>query len=83
MVKAKHLKILITKDEVAVVDLSMPARCARWIIELVPSELLSKIKERGIDLEIIQAKFIAQEELYPCELFELVLPEKKIKIWLE
>lgn len=81
--KAKHLRILVIRDGQEKANVSMPAATAKWFIDFISDDLLEKIKERGIDLESIQANLKSQEEIHPQKIFELNTEEKNIRVWLE
>jgi hypothetical protein len=80
---ATKLKILVLKNNETVVDLSMPAISATWIIDLMPQDVLRKISEKGIDLKSIQDSLSSEKQLLKQSIFELITPEKTIKVWLE
>jgi len=83
VIEAKYLKIKIVRDDVTTVDLSLPAKSCRWMMELIPNEVLLKIKERGIDLALIEEKFNNQKILFPEEIMVIKTEEKIISIYLE
>ncbi len=84
-IEASHLRISISKMGKTTVDLSFPAHCARWIMEMIPDDLLVKIRRKGIPLDAIQDRLFNMPVLSPCDLFHLedIEEEKKIKVWLE
>ncbi len=83
MVVAKKLKIVVSRNQVQTVNLSLPANSCRWIIDLIPDDILIKIKERGIDIEKIQNEFKSADVLVPKSILNIETEEKIIQIYLE
>jgi hypothetical protein len=80
---AAHLRVTVRKEQTVTVDVSLPARSAGWLIELIPGDVVSKIKEEGIPLEEIQADLASRAELAPQKIFELVERHRSVSVWLE
>ncbi len=79
---SQYLKIDVKKGNGNRVTLTMPARVAERLEEVMDPPILEAIKKQNIDLDEIQIRtrrsgFIAQT------IFEFEDPERKVKVWLE
>jgi len=79
---SQYLKIDVKKGNGNRVTLTMPARVAENLEEVMDPPILESIKKQNIDLDEIQLRtrrsgFIAQT------VFEFEDPERKVKVWLE
>lgn len=81
--KASNLRVLVEKQNETVVDVSLPAHSARWLIELIPDDVIRKIYAEGIPLKEIQDNLAKQEILYSMDIFKLEEKERRITVWLE
>jgi hypothetical protein len=81
--EAQYLRVCVTKNNNRVVDVSLPAKSARWLIELIPDDVTSKIKEEGIPIEEIQLDLSKRIELMPQKIFKLIEPHREVEVWLE
>ena len=81
--EATYLRLTVVREQKKTVDLRFPAASARWIIDLIPDDILEKIKVSGVSIEEIQNKLIKSEKLVPQKLFSLEEPDRTITVWLE
>lgn len=81
--EASHLRVQVNREANTVVDVALPARSARWLIELIPDDVISKIREEGIPLNEIQENLNQVSVLTPCDIFTLREPTREVKVWLE
>lgn len=81
--KASNLRVLVQRNNENVVDVSLPAHSARWLIELIPDDVISKIYAEGIPLKEIQDNLAKQEILYATDIFKLEEQDRKIIVWLQ
>lgn len=81
--RASLLRVIVEREAVTTVDVSLPARSAGWLIELIPQDVVTKIKAEGIPIEDIQADLASKASLYPQKIFDLYEPHRSVKVWLE
>jgi hypothetical protein len=81
--EASHLRVTVTRGEETTVDAALPAHSARWLMELIPEDVLTQIYKEGIPIEKIQEDLSQQKVLFPRKIFTLTEPHRAIDIWLE
>lgn len=81
--EASNLRVTVSRNQEITVDVSLPARSARWLIELIPSDVVCKIRAEGIPLDDIQSDLAASKELVPQKIFTLTEPNREVTVWLE
>ena len=81
--EASQLRVQVSRDQQTVVDVSLPAQSARWLMELIPDDVLAKIKEEQIPIQDIQNFLAEAAKLIPCSIFTLEEPARQVKVWLE
>lgn len=81
--KAQNLRVSVTKNGERVVDVALPARSARWLIDLIPEDVLIKIRSEGIPIEAIQSDLATRDVLVPQGIFELKEAHRVVQVWLE
>lgn len=79
---ADHLHVRVLKLGVETVRVSLPAKSARWLIELIPEDVVEKIRAEQIPLDAILEELKEQEVLYPRAIFKLEEPERIVEVWL-
>ncbi len=80
---ASNLRVEVQKQGQVAVDVTLPAKSARWLISVIPSEVLDKIRDEKIPIDLIQEDLAASETLYAQSLFSLQDAERKVTVWLE
>lgn len=80
---ASLLRVSVQKNKETVVDVSLPANSARWLIDLIPGDVVFKIKSEGIPLDAIQLDLASRSELLPQKIFILDEPNRTVSVWLE
>lgn len=80
---ATALRVRVSRNQETVVDVSLPARCAGWLMDLIPDDVITKIKAEGIPLDEIQADLAAKQELSPQKIFVLQETSRVVDVWLE
>ena len=80
---AKNLRVTVTREAVRTVDVYLPADSARWLIELIPENVLTKIRAEGIPIERIQDDLAARAQLTPQPIFSLSEAHRSVDVWLE
>lgn len=83
MKEASSLRLTVVRGQTKTVDLSFPAVSARWLIDLIPNEVVEKITASGVLLENIQKKLASSQHLAPQKIFILEEPDRTIRVWLE
>lgn len=80
---ASYLRVTVSKGEKVVVDVSLPAKSAGWLIELIPEDVLSKIRSEGIPIEEIQKDLSQMNQYFPQKIFLLSESHRTVNVWLE
>ena len=80
---AQALRVTVKRAETTTVDVTLPAKSAGWLIDLIPDDVVQKIRAEGIPLDDIQADLASREKLIPQRIFELSEPERVVWVWLE
>ncbi|MCC7053397.1 MAG: hypothetical protein IT355_09020 [Gemmatimonadaceae bacterium] len=80
---AKNLMVRVVRDGEERVMVSLPSRSARWLIELIPADVVARIREEQIPLDAITADLGSQAVLYPRPIFSLIEPGRQVEVWLE
>jgi hypothetical protein len=83
MKEATSLRLTVVRGQTKTVDLSFPAVSARWLLDLIPNEVVRKIEASGVLLEDIQKRLASSEKLTPQKIFMLEEPNRTIHVWLE
>lgn len=81
--EAQNLRVRVSKNGEERVDVALPARSARWLMELIPSDVMSQIYAEGIPIDSIQTELAQLPELFPCRIFDLSDTERRVEVWLE
>jgi predicted unusual protein kinase regulating ubiquinone biosynthesis (AarF/ABC1/UbiB family) len=79
---AKYLKVNVIKPNGNKVRLTMPARVADNIEEVIDPPVMESIERQKIDLAAIQ-KRVHETGFIPQTLFDLKDPEREVLVWLE
>jgi predicted unusual protein kinase regulating ubiquinone biosynthesis (AarF/ABC1/UbiB family) len=80
---AEHLKVVVTRDGKAVVEIAMPGRAARNIENLIPEDVMAQIEASGeVDFPAI-LKRLEETGLCPQDVFAFDNGEKQYRVWLE
>lgn len=83
LIEAQCLRVTVEKFGKKTVDVFLPARSARWLMELIPSEVMTRIKEEQIPIEAMNQELAKRDRLYPEELFSMADDSRKVQVWLE
>lgn len=81
--EADHLHVRVIKNGEETVRVSLPARSARWLIEVIPDDVVLKIKEEKIPLEEILDDLKSKTILRPQPIFSLIESHRTVQVWLE
>jgi hypothetical protein len=81
--EAQHLRVTVDKNRERVVDVALPAGSARWLIDLIPSDVVSKIREEGIPIDSIRQELAERKQLFPQSVFTLRESHRTVDVWLE
>jgi hypothetical protein len=79
---AQYLKIHVIKPGGNAVRLTMPARVAENLRDVIDPPVQASIDRQGIDLEALQSR-ICRSGFIPQTAFEFKDSERYIKVWLE
>ncbi len=79
---AKYLKINVVKPNGNKIRLTMPARVADNIKDIIDPPVMESIERQKIDLVAIQ-KRVHETGFVPQTLFDLKDPEREVLVWLE
>jgi hypothetical protein len=80
---ATNLMVRVVRDGEQRVMVSLPSKSARWLIELIPADVVARIREEAIPLDAITAELSAQAVLYPRPIFTLTESHRQVDVWLE
>jgi hypothetical protein len=80
---ARNLMVRVVRDGEERVRVALPSKSARWLIELIPADVVAKIKAEAIPLEEITADLNRQEVLFPRPIFSLADEHRQVTVWLE
>lgn len=80
---AQHLRVRVHKDGEERVNVYLPARSARWLIDLIPTDVLTRIRAEGIPIESIQNELSLSRTLHPRDIFVTSEPHRSVAVWLE
>jgi len=80
---ASHLRVQVWRGGEERVNVYLPARSARWMIDLIPEDVLAKIHAEGIPIDRIQAELKAAPVLESRRIFEVEEAGRTVKVWLE
>lgn len=81
--EATQLRVTVRRGDDETVNVALPARSARWLVDLIPADVVDKIRAEQIPLEAIQDELAQAETLVPHRIFELVEPHRAVTVWLE
>ena len=79
---ARYLKVNVVKPNGNKVRLTMPARVADNIEDIIDPPVMESIERQKIDLVAIQ-KRVHETGFVPQILFDLKDPEREVLVWLE
>jgi hypothetical protein len=80
---ANHLRVRVVRDGEERVQVTLPARSARWLMEVIPADVQAKIRAEEIPLDDMMADLHQQEVHYPRHIFTLHEAHRQIDVWLE
>ena len=80
---ARNLMVRVVRDGEERVLVALPAGSARWLLELIPDDVATKIREEEIPLDDMMRDIAATDVLYPGPIFSLEEEHRHVKVWLE
>jgi len=75
--------VRVVRDGEERVRVSLPARSARWLIELIPADVIAKIKAEEIPLDEMIQDLAMTPVLFARPIFSLAEGGRSVDIWLE
>ena len=81
--EASQLRVTVRRGDDETVNVALPARSARWLVDLIPADVVAKIRAEQILLDAIQDDLARSEKLVPHRIFELIEPGRAVTVWLE
>lgn len=81
--EAKSLRVRVIRGGATKVDLTFPARSARWLLEIMPSDVIERIRASGFAIDEMQRDLAEAKALQPRKLVELSEPDRQVQVWLE
>ena len=81
--EASELRVKVSKKGITTVNITLPAKSARWLIDVIPEDVVVKIRTEGIPIDAIQNDLAKNEALISQPLFTLEEPERTVQVWLE
>jgi hypothetical protein len=80
---AQHLRVRVVRDGEQRVLVTLPAKSARWLMELIPADVQDRIRAEEIPLDDMMAELHEQTVHYPRQIFTLAEAHRQIDVWLE
>lgn len=80
---AQHLRVRVVRDGEQRVLVTLPARSARWLMEVIPGDVQDKIRAEEIPLDEMMAELHGEAVHYPRQIFTLSEAHRQIDVWLE
>ncbi len=80
--KATKLRVLVCRDGDEKANLTFPIYTLRHIESLMPEVVLSKLKDRNINIPEILKK-VEATGFSPQIIFEMTSSEKSYRVWIE
>ncbi len=80
---AKNLMVTVVRDGEERVRVSLPARSAKWLIDIIPDDVVKRIRAEDIPLDALAIELHRAEELFPRSIFSLRESNRQVEIWLE
>ncbi len=80
---ANNLHVRVIKDGEEKVWVALPARSARWLIDLIPEDVIQKIYEEKIPLDAMLEDLKTMDVLRPQKIFNLTEENRQVDIWLD
>lgn len=81
--EACHLRVTVVRDSETKVDVALPATSARWLIDLIPDDVMTKIRAEGVPIDEIQDDLSQRTVLTPQKIFTLIESHRAVYVWLE
>jgi len=75
--------VRVVRDGEERVRVALPARSAKWLIELIPADVVAKIRAEDIPLDAMMHDLNQADELFPHPIFSLNEEHRQIEVWLE
>ncbi len=80
---AQHLMVRVVRDGEERVMVALPARSARWLLEVIPDHVVAQIRAEEIPIDAIEEDLKATDVLQPRPIFSLVESNRNVQVWLE
>ncbi len=80
---AQHLRVRVVRDGEQRVLVTLPARSARWLMEVIPQDVQDKIRAEEIPLDAMMEELHEETVHYPRRIFTLTEAHRQIDVWLE
>ncbi len=81
--RAEHLMVRVVRDGEQRVLVSLPARSAKWLMELIPADVQDKIRAEEIPLDAMMLDLNQQDDFTPRPIFSLADAHRSVEVWLE
>jgi hypothetical protein len=81
--EASQLRVTVVRDGEERVNVALPARSARWLVDLIPADVVAQIRAEAIPLEAIQQELAETARLVPRRIFALDDGARAVQVWLE
>ncbi len=81
--EASELRVRVSRQGNTTVDIALPARSARWLISVIPDDVVAKIRLEGIPIDSIQSDLASSARLLVQPLFSLEETDRQVQVWLE
>lgn len=80
---AKHLMVRVVRDGDERVKVWLPAQGARRLMDLIPDDVMDKIRNEEIPIDDIMEDLRREPTLYPRPIFSSHDDARQVDVWLE
>ena len=80
---AENLMVRVVREGEERVMVALPARSARWLLEVIPDHVVAQIRAEEIPIDDIEKELAGQQQLFPRQIFTLAEPNRRVDVWLQ
>jgi len=80
---AENLRVRVVRNGEETLSVALPAESARWLMDLIPKEVIQRIEEEKIPLDEMVKHLESCETLIPQSIFSLKESTREVEVWLE
>lgn len=80
---AQHLVVRVVRDGDERMRVALPARGARRLLDLIPEDVLARIRDEEIPIDAMVEELRTEATLMPRRIFDLRDDHREVAVWLE